>query len=364
MIDLIVQSTLVFSLAALANLLLRQRSAALRHSVWMFAFAAIPVLALLPEWASPYTLATIPVTATAATRTVSASPLSWTTVWMLGAAVLLLRLLASYIWMSLQRANVSAPMAFGLFRPEVLLPRSAARWPSAVRTSVELHERAHIARFDTWAQLFAQVVCAFLWFQPLAWYAAKRAGEERERACDDAVLNQGVDASLYAAHLIEIARESQANPIAGLAMARTSTLEARLGAILGPSIQRGETSRMSRIVVLVVAGLAIAIFSAIRAQTPLTDLRDPNVTPPKVLIKINPGYTQEAKDAQVQGTVVLSVEVDVDGKAQNIQVLKGLDAGLDINAIAAMSNWVFQPATKDGEPVRVAARVEINFRLQ
>jgi hypothetical protein len=72
------------------------------------------------------------------------------------------------------------------------------------------------------------------WFNPLVWVAASRLRCERERACDDVVLRGGAQASAYAAHLLDIARELQPalRPSAALAMARSSGLEGRLLAVL------------------------------------------------------------------------------------------------------------------------------------
>src|SRR5205814_1546050 len=143
----------------------------------------------------------------------------------------------SYLWLHYRRHKVAGPATFGIFRPDILLPARARDWSRETLTSVMLHERAHIRRHDTVAQLFTQVVSAFLWFQPLVWYAARRAAEERERACDDLVVNEGIQASLYASHLLEIARESSAEHVglAAIPMARECSLERRLRAVLDES---------------------------------------------------------------------------------------------------------------------------------
>jgi TonB family protein len=87
-------------------------------------------------------------------------------------------------------------------------------------------------------------------------------------------------------------------------------------------------------------------------------------TPPKVLHKTDPEYSEEARVAKFQGTVVLAVEIAPSGSAENIRVMKGLGLGLDENAVAAVQQWRFQPATtKDGAVVTVQATIEVNFRL-
>lgn len=88
-----------------------------------------------------------------------------------------------------------------------------------------------------------------------------------------------------------------------------------------------------------------------------------SVIAPKLLSKVEPEYTEEARVAMYQGTAVLSVEVGADGIAHNIRITRGLGFGLDENAVTAVRQWRFQPATKDGAAVTVQANIEVNFRL-
>jgi TonB family protein len=87
------------------------------------------------------------------------------------------------------------------------------------------------------------------------------------------------------------------------------------------------------------------------------------VTAPTLLAKVEPEYSEEARKAKHAGTVVLYIEVTVDGKADNIRVQHSLGLGLDEKAIEAVKKWRFSPGKKDGKPVRVAATIEVNFRL-
>jgi protein TonB len=87
------------------------------------------------------------------------------------------------------------------------------------------------------------------------------------------------------------------------------------------------------------------------------------VTAPTLLQKVEPEYSEAARKAKYQGTVVLYVEVDPAGKATNIRVQRSLGLGLDEKAIEAVKKWRFRPGTKDGKPVTVAATIEVNFRL-
>ena len=87
------------------------------------------------------------------------------------------------------------------------------------------------------------------------------------------------------------------------------------------------------------------------------------VTAPVVLHKVEPEYSEEARKAKYQGTVLLYIEVDASGRATNIRVQRSLGLGLDEKAIEAVKQWKFKPGYKDGRPVTVAATIEVNFRL-
>jgi TonB family protein len=88
-----------------------------------------------------------------------------------------------------------------------------------------------------------------------------------------------------------------------------------------------------------------------------------SMTAPRVLSKRDPPYSDEARKAHIQGSVLLSLVVDESGTPQLVTVLLPLGAGLDEAAIETVQKWHFQPGAKNGVPVPVQATVEINFRL-
>ncbi len=87
------------------------------------------------------------------------------------------------------------------------------------------------------------------------------------------------------------------------------------------------------------------------------------VSPPQLIERVEPQYTEQARQAKYQGTVLLYIEVSPEGQATNIRVQRSLGLGLDEKAVEAVRQWKFKPGMKDGTPVTVAATVEINFRL-
>src|SRR5579884_1195392 len=87
------------------------------------------------------------------------------------------------------------------------------------------------------------------------------------------------------------------------------------------------------------------------------------VSAPSVIYKVEPEYSEEARKAKFQGTVVLFVVVDEHGNPRDLKVLRPLGLGLDQKAIEAVQKWKFRPGMKDGHPVPVQATIEVNFRL-
>lgn len=237
-------------------------------------------------------------------------PMSWSalllTVWLIGASLILGRLCAGVIavqwiarrtervvdapWLAQARSlaadlgvsprvmflrsnGAAMPMAWGIFRPAVLMPAGADHWPAERLRIVLLHELAHVKRRDCLTHMLAQISCAVHWFNPLAWMAARHVRTERERACDDLVLAAGTRGPDYATQLIEIARVMRSGRFpavlagASLAMAHRSELEGRLMAILDPSVPRAAVSRLRTAAATTVFALAVMPLASLQPWT-------------------------------------------------------------------------------------------------
>jgi len=87
------------------------------------------------------------------------------------------------------------------------------------------------------------------------------------------------------------------------------------------------------------------------------------VSAPKVIFQPDPEYSDEARRAKFQGSVLLGIVVGPDGRPYDVRVSRSLGMGLDEKAIEAVRQWRFDPSRKDGQPVAVGVNVEVTFRL-
>ncbi len=150
-------------------------------------------------------------------------------------------------------------------------------------------------------------------------------------------------------------------------MTTQTNLKTRIARLLDRGIAR-TTSRAN--LIRTAAGFAI-VLAAIgtlglqksNAQSDQVYKVGGDVTSPRILYRVDPAYTEEARSAKLRGTVMLKMVIGADGMAHDISVVKSLDPGLDRKAAEAVEQWHFAPGTLKGEPVAVQAVIEVNFRL-
>jgi TonB family protein len=155
-------------------------------------------------------------------------------------------------------------VTWGVVQPKVILPAVADEWSDERARVVLRHEFAHIGRGDWVVFMVAELLRAVYWFNPLVWIACTRVRQDSENACDDAVLNAGIAGPDYATHLLDLARTLNANrrtPLPAPAMARPSSLQGRISAMLNASLNRRPLTPSIR-VASVAAFLALTVLLA------------------------------------------------------------------------------------------------------
>ena len=298
---LILRSSIVLIAGLVAAALMRRQPAALRHSVVAAALvlaAAQPVITrVIPALTLPriaWTVETVaaepPVTvetefalekAIAAPAQPAAS-VDWSRVmlvaWLAGVAINLAILLTGMAWLlRLQSrarpagaewlaidASLRSQMGdgsparivitrhpalivtWGVIAPAILLPSDADTWSAERKRMVIAHEVAHLLRRDWLTQVVAEIARSLNWFNPLFWLACATLRRESEHAADDLVLDTGIAGTSYASDLVALARTLRVHGRTWLpapSIARPSTLERRVRAMLNPQLNRRPVSR-------------------------------------------------------------------------------------------------------------------------
>ena len=87
------------------------------------------------------------------------------------------------------------------------------------------------------------------------------------------------------------------------------------------------------------------------------------ILPPRVIHKVAPAYTQEARDAGYEGVLLVSGLIETDGRARMLRVMRGDVYGLGKMAIEAVEQWRFEPAKKDGKGYPLEIEIEVRFSI-
>jgi TonB family protein len=373
-------------------------------------------------------------------------------------------------------------VTWGAVAPVILLPADANQWPADRIRLVVAHEAAHLLRRDWLIQLAAELARALNWFNPLFWLACARLRRESEHACDDIVLDLGIGGTSYASHLVDLARTFSVHGRTWLpapSIARPSTLERRVRAMLNPQVNRRPVSLLRRATlagVLVAIALPIAAASqavstasgtvvdpsgrpladavmrlssltntdqvfetrsdanglfqfspvppgdymlsirslgfsgsrqrlqlrageftiALKAQVGTlretvsvrgggSDNKDGSryqqsaaapasptcaasaagqLTPPMKIHDVRPRYKQAWIDAGVEGEILIHARIGPDGNVRGVDALSPVNADLEDEALAAVSQWRFSPTYLNCEPIEVQMYVTVSFKIE
>jgi bla regulator protein blaR1 len=277
------QSTLFVVLVWLVTLALRRYDARVRYWLWAAAsvkfflpFSWLISLGALVEWRTPPTIAQP--AATFVVQEILAAPIlsgagpqapqdsnvvRWVMlgVWLAGTAVVLFWW--GRHWRPLRSALRSAtplalgpacnadgltmmssssafePGVVGILRPVLLFPEGLVeRLTPAQLDAILAHERAHVRAHDNFLAVVHMAVEAIFWFHPLVWWIERRMIDERERACDEAVVRAGKRPADYAEGILAVCRWSIESPVMCVSGVTGSDLRTRIEAILANRLGR------------------------------------------------------------------------------------------------------------------------------
>jgi bla regulator protein blaR1 len=149
------------------------------------------------------------------------------------------------------------PGVLGVLRPVLLLPNGITdRLTPAQLNAVLAHEMYHVRRRDNLTAALHMLVEALFWFYPLVWWIRMRLVGERERACDEAVLQSGSDAEVYAEGILNVCKFYAESPVVCVSGISGSDLKKRIARIMTECLTN-ELS-LGRKLLLIAVGIATA----------------------------------------------------------------------------------------------------------
>lgn len=269
--------------------------------------------------------------------------------------------------------RVESPVTFGWRRPVVLLPAGFPELPLEAQRGVLCHELLHVRRRDWLAALFEEGVRALLWFHPGVWMLLARIALSREQLVDREAVRLTGSRRAYLEALRAFAGSWQAAAVPGLPFFHRGHLLERVTHLCKevpmsrPRIATLLTTFAGLLALTAVVGvltfpMAPIAGTAWAAAEPLKI--EGNVKPPKIVNQVPPDYPASARDAKIEGTVVVDTVIDKQGRVQNPTVAESSgNADLDRSAVDTVAQWRFQPAALDGRPVEVYYTITIRFAL-
>ncbi|MGH8154604.1 MAG: TonB family protein [Rhodanobacteraceae bacterium] len=390
MSDLLLRMLCGVTLGLVLTLLLRRPARRMFGSAPAFTLWLLPVaLVMLPGM-------TVAPHVVAGAHAVATGWANWMlAVWLVGAALMLARLAVVYAhllrgaravpvcWIpaldaampraGMRRVRVYAAgpaLLWALPRALILLPEDFLRrfGDAPTRELVLRHELTHARRGDAWWNLAMEIVCALLWFHPLAWWARPRFRLDQELACDATALRTApARAASYARALLDsVAVPPGPALIPWLSEPQLKERIAMIGRIPPRALRR--RAGFAAIALLLAAGLYLAggqlpteaaTHAASSSALPSVDVSYKNHNPPR--------YPENAINNGEQGTVMLRIHVNPDGSVAKVDVdhagTTASSAELQAVAVTAAENWKFNPGSKDGKPVGGWITVPVGFSL-
>lgn len=274
--------------------------------------------------------------------------------------------------------QVDSLVVLGWLKPVVLIPAAAllALTPEVLEALL-IHELAHIRRGDFLANLLQSLAESLLFYHPAVWWLSGRIRQEREHCCDDAAVRACGDPLLYASALLGL-EELRTQPllIPDLAPAASGgRLMQRIQRLVRPRTSHDTYAPLTVIVpaLLLAATIGVATLTASSPATPpkpkaaeaaLSGPVDMKFSQVRVKLQPEaPTYPADAKAARIQGTVVVHLTIDTEGKVTEARAISGPPELHDC-AIGYAKGWQFEPVKVKEKAVPARFKLTMPFRLR
>jgi TonB family protein len=244
------------------------------------------------------------------------------------------------------------PSVVGLFRQTLLLPQGiAARLTPSQLKAVIAHELCHWRRRDNLTAAIHMIVEALFWFYPLVWWIGARLVYERERACDEGVVQAGHDPLAYAEGILQVCESYLASPLRCVAGVSGSDLKGRIRQIMRyRAMKKLHFAKRLAIAAAAAAALLAPLAAGLMTGGPASAEDRPPLVP---IVRIAPSYPMEAIKAGLEGTVSLEFTLAKGGSPKDVVVLESTSPVFVQPTLEAFAKWKYQPQTVGGDPVEI-----------
>jgi TonB family protein len=260
-------------------------------------------------------------------------------------------------------ASLAEPALVGIARPVLLLPSGIdEHLTRAQLCAVLTHELCHRQRRDNLTAAVHMLVEGVFWFHPLVWWVGARLLEERERACDEAVLSSGHDGRVYAEGILNVCERYVASSLKCVAGVSGADLKRRVVEIARnrtlqdlPTIKKIVLGAFALVAFVVPVALGIVSGRALAQD-------DRDVIP---LVRIAPDYPPDALAARLEGFVQLKFTITPNGATRDVVVVKSSSPEFEASAIVALLRWRYMPRIENGVAVeRRGVQTIIRYQLE
>lgn len=270
---------------------------------------------------------------------------------------------------------VTGPVTLGILRRVLLLPPGfLSRVTEADLDAVLAHEFAHIERRDFAKNLFYGFFSLPIAYHPALWLTTARLAESREMVCDETAASSIAGRDSYARALLRLASMlTEPMPIRTLhaiGIFDANIFERRIMSLTQKRIAVSSARRIAIVFVCACVALATGISAlalhtnvAPEAQTQKPKYLQVKQDSMKIVSTVQPVYPKAAKEAKVEGAVIIGTVISKDGVPEKLKVVSG-PKELQQSAIEAVSHWRWEPYLLNGDPVEVETTVTVVYSLE
>ncbi len=273
-------------------------------------------------------------------------------------------------------SRVQTPMTLGLPRPRLVVPETWQNWPRRSRDLIMKHELAHIHRRDNLTRVLQMLVRSLYVFHPLVWLFSNKMDELREMACDDAATSGKATSIEYARALLHIAEQLLPEPApesihASALIRQKHELYNRITYQMEDVMKRQTQHRLLLLVLLLVVPFSVMLTEQTTAAPPdtaKTEFESFDAPPQPIsgfaAIQKNLVYPETARQEKIEGRVIVQAVIDESGDVVSTEVIKSIHPDMDKAAVKAIEETKWEPALKDGKPVKVQVSMPVGFKLK